>query len=374
MAEDNTGIIMLAIGGIAAYFYWPQISAALGLPSSTAAATLVPTQLIPSVPVTAQMTNSSPTMNTPGSVPVGTQGCSMYNNLISCPPGVSPPPPAAPINNCQPGYSVDANGTCTLYSDAQLLAGLNSIQWSGLTAIPAEQIKRIDPQILAEYASTTGVNPGTVLAYMLGLGGAGRPGQKTTGSDGNLYTYTNGVWIRPAAGALSGVPGGRVARLAGALPINNNILIKASHDPDTAAMVGNDPRALLTVPQWNYFYGQASGVLQTKPAHPYGQPGAKVNAQTYQQIRRANGLAVELTGPATLGTVRRAARGAFPLGSIGFGPDRVPFVQPGNRTIYRVPGQGLVVSKRMGVITSGGGAHRWARSPFPRPVDWRMAQ
>jgi hypothetical protein len=365
--NDNT-LLLLGIAGAAAYYFWPQISAALGLPSTTTPA--APT----TVPVGAQVTNASPTINTPGSVAVGPAGCFMYNNLISCPPGVSPPPPAAPINNCQPGYSVDANGVCTLYSDAELLAGLNSIQWSGLTAIPAEQIQRIDPQILAEYASTTGVNPGTVLAYMLGLGESAAAGQKATGTDGNLYTFTNGVWLRPASGALSGIPGGRLARIAGALPITNEILIKASHDPQTAAIVGNDVRALLTVPQWNYFYAQASGVLQTRPQHPAGQPGAKVNAQTYHQLRRANGLAVELIGPGTLGTVRKAPRGAFPLGSIASGPDRVPFMPPVNRNIYRVPGQGLVVSQRMGVITSGGGNHRWSRSPFPRPVNWRVAE
>jgi hypothetical protein len=366
---DNT-ILYLGIAGALAYYFWPQISAALGLP----AATTTTAASASTVPADAQVTNASPTINTPGSVAVGTGGCFMYNNLISCPPGVAPPPPAAPINNCQPGYSVDANGVCTLYSDAELLAGLNSIQWAGLTAIPAEQIQRIDPQVLAEYASTTGVNPGTVLAYMLGLGSSGTAGQTRTATDGNLYTFTNGVWLRPASGRLAGTPGARYSRLAAVLPITNEILIRASCDPETAAIVGNDPRALLTVPQWNYFYAQASGVLQTHPQHPAGEPGAKVNAQTYHQMRRANGLAVELLGPGTLGTVRKAARGAFPLGSIANGPDRVPFTQPGNRNIYRVPGQGLVVSRRMGVITSGGGNHRWSRSPFPRPVNWRQAE
>ena len=367
MAKGSSTTLLL-FGGIAAaiYFYRTQIEAELstlgiGIPG------LTPTSAAPTTATTpAQATNSSPiTAATPGAVAVGTQGCFSYAGMISCPAGVSPPAAAPPQNNCQAGYSIDASGVCTLYSDAQLLAGLNSIQWSGSTAIPTEQINRIDPAILAAYGANVGVNPGTVLAYMLGLGGAGSPGQTTTGSDGNLYTYTNnGSWQRSASATLSGL--GRLGAVAAALPITNSILTEASHNPHTAALVGSDARALLTVPQWNYFYAQASGIVQTIPQHPAGDPGAKVNAATYHQIRQAAGL------PVRLGTLRPSAPGAFPLGGISDGPSRTPYVFPGNRNIYRVPGRGAV--RNMGLISSGGGNHRWSRSPFPRPADWREAQ
>lgn len=368
MAKGSSTTLLL-FGGIAAaiYFYRTQIEAeltSLGIPG------LVPATPIPVTTVPMQATNNSPiSAATPGAVALGTQGCFTYAGMVSCPAGVSPPAPAAPQNNCQAGYTTDASGVCTLYSDAQLLAGLNSIQWTGSTAIPTEQINRIDPAILAAYGADVGVNPGTVLAYMLGLGGAGSPGQTATGSDGNFYTFTNnGSWQRSAAAGpgLQGI--GRLGNVAAALPINNSILTEASHNPQTAAIVGSDPRALLTVPQWNYFYAQASGVVQTIPQHPAGEPGAKVNAATYHQIREAAGL------PVRLGTLRPSAPGAFPLGGIGNGPARVPYVFPGNRNIYRIPGRGAVPGRRnMGLISSGGGNHRWSRSPFPRPATWREA-
>jgi hypothetical protein len=58
------------------------------------------------------------------------------------------------------------------------------------------------------------------------------------------------------------------------------------------------------------------------------------------------------------------------LTGISAGPDRNPYIAKGNRTIYRVPGRGAV----LGAIENGGGNHRWARSPFPRPAGWREAQ
>jgi hypothetical protein len=418
MAEQGSGSgsVVLAIGAAAAaYFFWPQIAAALGIQSTPPTAAAPPTPG-PIAPPGAQLTNNSPTTvlqqnsnvvfsNLPplpiqlgpaciaGSTPVGNVGCCAYNNVISCPPGITPPAGATPTDNCLPGYTIDAAGVCVEYSDAQLIGAFNSIPWSGLTNIPAEQIARIDPQILTQYASTVGVNPGTVLAYMLGLGGAAAAGTTTTGSDGNLYTYTVqneagqsvGFWLKQSAGALKGVPGGRISRIGAALPITNNTLIEASHNPDLAAILGNHPAALLTVPQWNYFYTQASGIVQRGPQHPAGEPGARVNAATYQAIRRAAGMpARKLPNYAgtTLGTIRRSAPGAFPLGSIKAGPMRVPFVTPGNHTIYRIPGRGSVVGRvtgasgtgRMGLITDGGGNHRWERSPFPRKANWRRAE
>lgn len=372
MAKSNSTTLLILGGiGAAAYYYWAQIQAeaatfGITLPGGAGGST---------VPAGATVTNNSPTIGTPGAVPLGTQGCFSYAGMVSCPPGVSPPAPAPPQNNCAPGYSIDANGVCTLYNDAQLLAGLNSIQWTGSTAVPTEQITRVDPQILAQYGSTTGVNPGTVLAYMLGLGAGSSNGTTETGSDGNLYTMTNGVYIRRSS-TLQGIRGVRLGAISQALPVTNSILVEASHNPDTAAIVGNDPRALLTVPQWNYFYAQASGVLQAQPQHPAGDPGARVNAATYHQIRQDAGL------PVRLGTLRPSRAGMFPLGAIRPGPARVPYTFPGNRTIYRVPGRGSVVAaagstKRgvaLGVITPGGGNHRWARSPFPRPADWRRSE
>jgi len=392
---EGTTLLLLAGIGAAVYYYRTQIEAELAtlginLPGlGPAPGAIAPVNLGPvtQAPVGAQITNASPiTINTPGAVPVGTQGCYQYAGMISCPAGVSPPAGATPQNNCQPGYAIDASGVCTLYSDSELLAGLNSIPWTGSTAIPTEQINRIDPLVLANFASEIGpgVVPGTVLAYMLGLG-ANTPaaGATSTGSDGNLYTFTNGVWIfTPASAAAAAQSGaalqglGRLGAIAQALPISNETLTQASHNPEIAAMVGNDQRALLTVPQWNYFYGQASGVVQTNPQHPAGDPGARVNAATYHQLRTQAGLTVRL------GTLRPYHTGAFPLGSIRPGPaHNIPYVFPGNRTIYRIPGRGAVISpaaaRRMlglGVIQAKGGNHRWARSPFPRPSWWRQAE
>ncbi|HWF11616.1 MAG TPA: hypothetical protein VG297_24280, partial [Bryobacteraceae bacterium] len=61
--------------------------------------------------------------------------------------------------------------------------------------IPAEQITRVDPQIIATYAGTKGVTPGSVLAYILGLGDNPQNGQTATGTDGNIYVATNGVFV-----------------------------------------------------------------------------------------------------------------------------------------------------------------------------------
>jgi len=381
MAQGGSGttLVLVAGAGIGAYFYWPEISAWLTsmgvpLPGSTPAPpaqSSTPSTLPPATPPGAQTTNSTPVVNqwqpAAGSVPIGNSGCYSYAGVISCPPGMTAPPPAQPANNCQPGYTVDASGICTEYTDAQIVAGLNSIQWSGLNNIPAEQINRIDPQLLAEYTTMTGVTPGSVLAYMLGLGGAAASGTQVTGTDGNLYIMQGGLFMRQAKGTLSGIRGARLGAIAAALPVTNDILMKASYDPDTAAILGSDPRGLLTVAQWNYFYSQASGVLQSKPTHPFGEQGAKINAQQYQALRQQAGL------PVKLGTIHNSRPGAFPLGSIRDGASRTPFSYPGNRNIYRIPGRGAVPQK-MGTISNGGGDHRWSRSPFPRPAWWRTAE
>ena len=131
---------------------------------------------------------------------------------------------------------------------------------------------------------------------------------------------------------------------------------------------------MLTAAQWNNYYTQATGIVQGIPLHPADMQGALMSAEQYQARRAAAGLA---TG-SNLGTLRPARRGAFPLGRIGLINQWVP---PGNRTIYQIPGRGAVpagrggkVPPRMGLISNGGGNHRWARSPFPRPGWWREAE
>lgn len=389
MSESNAGssVVLLGGAGLLAYLFWPQISSALGIataaPASPQSTTPNPFPAPAGTPPGTVTTNLSPSvqLNANGTyscIAAATQlpgGCCSYAGMISCPPGISPPPPAPPAANCQPGFTVDQAGICTQYTDADLLAGLNSIQWSGSTNIPTEQINRIDPQILAEYSTTTGVDPGSVLAYMLGLGGSAAANTTATGSDGNIYEMVGGMWIRQPSAALSGIRGTRLGAIAAALPVTNQILMKASHDPETAAILGNDPRGLLTVDQWNYFYALASGQLQTKPTHPQGAQGGRVNAQQYQSLRMQAGV------PVRLGSIRRSAHpGAFYVGyhdqrmtGISNGPSRQPFVWPGNRNIYRIPGQGAVPAK-LGLISSGGGQHRWSRSPFPRPAWWRQYQ
>jgi hypothetical protein len=76
---------------------------------------------------------------------------------------------------------------------------LNTLQWTGLTNIPAEQLQRISPTAIMRYTSTTAVNPGTVLAYMLGLGGNAGEGAKHYGADGQSYTFASGVWVLTSA-------------------------------------------------------------------------------------------------------------------------------------------------------------------------------
>lgn len=120
------------------------------------------------------------------------------------PAGISLQTPAVPSSSCASGYSLDAGNVCVRYADAQLLSNLNSIQWTGSQDIPTEQINRIDPAILSQYAAEVNVNPGTVLAYMLGLGGAAAPGTFLTGSDGNKYQFLGNAWVRQTAG-LSGL-------------------------------------------------------------------------------------------------------------------------------------------------------------------------
>lgn len=304
-------------------------------------------------------------------------GCWSYGNtpvLLNCPSGAVPPQPRSRANgSCAPGFTQDSSGTCARGADQQLLAQLNSTPYKNGQAI---NLGTITPTILGTYATTVGIFPGSVLAASLGLPAVTTTGVLEQGNDGYNYLPINGTYIRQGTATQLSRPTGPIGKrlqgtpIAAALPITSATLIAASNDPHVAALVGNDPRAMLTVGQWNYYYTQASGVLQVAPHYPAIDPTALISAAQYQQYRKAAGLGVTL--PSKLGLIRNARPGAFPLGGISTGAARRPFVPPQNHNIYRIPGQGAVT--RLGVITDGGGDHRWQRSPFPRPADWRMAE
>lgn len=385
--------ILLAAIGVGAYLtrdsWLPVVQAAI--PTGTGA-----TGINPAAPIITAATQPV-TAATPGAVPIGTDGCFAYptgtdgSMVINCPPGVSPPPTSAPANHCASGFTLDAGGICTRYPDSLLLANLNTIPWTGTQDIPVEQINRIDPQILAMYSTTTGINAGTVLAYMLGLGASPADGTMRNGSDGFTYQALGGVFYRqgtatwtttnPGAGStLQGLGTVRTAPLSAALPITRAVLIEASSNPGIAAIVGRDQRAMLTASQWNAYYTQATGIVQGIPLHPDDMQGAVMSAEQYQARRAAAGLMTT----SNLGTLRPARRGAFPLGGLGLLTQWTP---PGNRTIFRIPGRGAVPAgangmipaagrsrSALGMIQEGGGNHRWARSPFPRPSWWREAE
>ena len=202
------------------------------------------------------------------------------------------------------------------------------------------------------------------------------------GSDGYAYKSLGGIFYKQGVSTLTtnGFPTvsatlngvGRLGALADALPITNATLIMASANPAIAQLVGRDQRAMLTAAQWNNYYTQATGIPQGIPLHPADMQGALMSAAQYQARRAAAGLQTT----SNLGTLRPARRGAFPLGAIN------QWVPPGNRTIYQIPGRGAVPAgrggrippRKLGLITNGGGNHRWARSPFPRPSWWREAE
>lgn len=377
----NKGFLIVGGIGVLAYLtrssWLSQAESAVGYDPVTGTFTGA-TGSNPAAP-TDTTSNQPISINTPGAVPLGTQGCFSYKNgtagasIINCPPGISPPTAAPPVNNCAAGFTQDAAGICTRYPDAMLLANLNTIPWTGLSDIPSEQINRIDPQILSMYSTTTGVNAGTALAYMLGLGASPADGSIANGSDGFAYKALGNVFYKQGVSSKSTMNGlGRLGSLTRALPITLATLIEASSNPDIAALVGRDQRAMLTAAQWNFYYTQATGIVQGIPLHPADMQGALMSAEQYQARRAAAGL--ETTS--NLGTLRPARRGAFPLGAIN------QWIPPGNRTIYQIPGRGAVPAgrgggippRKLGLIENGGGNHRWARSPFPRPNWWREAE
>ncbi len=328
-----------------------------------------------------QVTNNSPIGPwTPGAEQLP-GGCWKYGDtpvLVNCPPNTAPPlPRPAARGRCKPGYTMDAAGICARTDDQVILARLNSTMADGSSsaADAAADFSQISPSILGVYSSTVGVMPGTLLSSMLGLPANPTNGVMEQGNDGFNYLPVQGTYVRQGTATQATRPTGPIGpriklqglgAIAAALPVTQAALIAASSDPQIAALIGNDPRAMLTIAQWNYFYTQATGVAQGAPRYPEVDPHALISAQQYQQWRQDAGL----DAPARLGTIRRSAPGAFPLGGISDGPNRRPFIQPGNQNVFRIPGRGV----RLGLIHSGGGNHRWARSPFPRPADWRMAE
>lgn len=371
----NKVLILGLIGG-AAYLtrnsWLPQLEAQIpGATGATGNSLTAPTTSTANQPIGPATSGSTPLGNGCYQVSNGTDG----SVIINCPPGYSPPPTTTP-SDCAEGFTKDAAGICTRYPDSVLLANLNTIPYSGAGDVPAEQINRIDPQILGMYSSTTGVNGGTVLAFMLGLGGSAPDGTMRQGSDGYIYKSLGGTFYRQGTATGSTVNGlGRLGSVTEALPITTAVLIMASADPKIAALVGRDQRAMLTAAQWNAYYTQATGVVQGIPLHPSDNRGALMSAEQYQARRKAAGL--QVAAP-RLGLIRSARRGAFPLGAIN------TWVPPGNRTIYQIPNRGATPAGKggsipprhftagaLGLISDGGGNHRWARSPFPRPAWWR---
>lgn len=309
----------------------------------------------------------------------GTSGSAVTN----CPPGVNPPPttPAMTDADCAQGFTMDATGICTRQPDNFLLARINSVPWTGLSDITPAQIQNINAGIFDVYTTTTGINAGTALSHVMGLPPQPQDGTMWQGNDSMIYKALGGVYYRQGTAThqtLSGkLRGLGAAPVSAALPITNAVLVMASADPSIAALVGRDQRAMLTAAQWNAYYTQATGVVQGIHLHPGDMQGALMSAAQYQARRRAAGLQTTTN----LGTLRPARRGAFPLGFAHMGLIN-QWVPPGNRTIFQIPGRGAVPAgrggrvpaPRMGLISDGGGDHRWARSPFPRPVWWREAE
>lgn len=353
-SSGTTTLLIIAGIGAAVYYYRSQIEAELATLEANAASG-GGGGTASSAPVVGNM---SPIIaSTQASVPIGTQGC--YFNLpsgnITCPPGVAFPTGSSPSTSCLPGYTVNPAGNCQAVRVASPITPSSSPLRTSPISITGGPVRvaRANPILAAAMSKNANA-------------AAPVPGQSASPAAPPPVRINSG-------GGRNGVSLRGISRLAAALPMTNQILIQASHDPSVAAAIADDPRAQLTVAQWNYFYAQASGQLQTRPTAPAGDNGMRVSAAQYQALRAQNGL------PVRLGTLRPARQGAFPLGGIRSGQTSntfTPWTFKGNRNIYRIPGQGLVTGpvRKMGLISSGGGDHRWSRSPFPRPSWWREAE
>lgn len=80
----------------------------------------------------------------------------------------------------------------TKYTDEYILNNLNSLIYTSNEDISNTQLERVRGLISSLPNS---VNPGTVLAFMLGLGNENQiNGFEQNGSDGKTYVFNNGVW------------------------------------------------------------------------------------------------------------------------------------------------------------------------------------
>jgi hypothetical protein len=173
--KTGTVIKIAAVGGVA-YYFWPRIESYLGITPAAPAAPAPSTAATVATTTAATATaNSAPPLTAAQQAQAAASAATAAYIAATAPP------------SCPAGFTLDAAGTCTEYTDLALLNGLNTIQWTGVQNIPAEQISRIDPQILAQYVGTQKVNAGSVLAYILGLGDSPVSGQAYTGSDSKTY-------------------------------------------------------------------------------------------------------------------------------------------------------------------------------------------
>lgn len=86
------------------------------------------------------------------------------------------------------------------YTDSQLINGAAVIGYDPAT-ISGAQLTRIQPSI--KLGSGMIIVPGSVLAYMLGLGGQEAAGTIATGTDSRQYQMQNGSWKNPPCGSGS---------------------------------------------------------------------------------------------------------------------------------------------------------------------------
>ena len=81
-------------------------------------------------------------------------------------------------------------------SDTVLIREVNTKHWPGLQVISSTQLERINPVIRTTYRNLGPVLPGSVLAYMLGLGDRIIPGEVQFGTDGLKYRTVNRMYVR----------------------------------------------------------------------------------------------------------------------------------------------------------------------------------
>jgi len=104
---------------------------------------------------------------------------------------------AQPVSSPSPTAVVVASAPPIMaspYTDSQLAAGVNTIQYS--SSIPGDQLTRISGQVNANLAQyqRQGINEGSVLAYMLGLG-SGQPEGAVVAPGGTSYTVVGGKFV-----------------------------------------------------------------------------------------------------------------------------------------------------------------------------------